>query len=193
MLSTHIVFLESRDFMYQLTRATNQELPAIEAFYQKMVPLINDQTTSWILGVYPSFDVARQAVLEGEFFLLKKDEDILGTVILNHTAHEYYHRLTWKTDTQINQHLIVHTLITDQTKPRQGIGSQMIEHIKQYSRKLNVASIRLDTALTNLPARRLYEKSGFHYIGQTDLPKFDQTGSDECVFYEYIVSYSPFS
>jgi len=187
MLSTHIVFLESRDFMYQLTRATNQELPAIEAFYQKMVPLINDQTTSWILGIYPSFDIAKHAVLDEEFFLLKKDGNILGTVILNHKAHEHYQCLTWKTATQKNQHLIVHTLITDQTKPRQGIGSQMLDQIKQYGRQLNVVSIRLDTALTNLPARRLYEKSGFHYIGQTDLPKFDQTGSDECVFYEYLI------
>ncbi|MHC9000718.1 GNAT family N-acetyltransferase [Enterococcus bulliens] len=111
----------------------------------------------------------------------------MGTVILNHKAHEHYQCLTWKTATQKNQHLIVHTLITDQTKPRQGIGSQMLDQIKQYGRQLNVVSIRLDTALTNLPARRLYEKSGFHYIGQTDLPKFDQTGSDECVFYEYLI------
>ncbi|EOT47616.1 MULTISPECIES: GNAT family N-acetyltransferase [Enterococcus] len=173
-----------------LKQATSRELAAIETFYEKTIPLIDPDTTSWILGVYPSIDSVLSAINKKEFYLFVDDSmTILATVILNHQAHENYQKLTWLTqNTTAHDHLIVHTLIVDQTRKNQGIGTKLMKAIKTYAQDLGVVSIRLDTAKTNLPAQHLYEKQGFTYIGQVDLPKFDQTGVDECVCYEYLLS-----
>lgn len=154
-----------------------------------MLPLIDSHTTSWITGVYPSLTDAKEAVKKEEFYLLLNDETLLGTVILNHEAHENFLNLDWQTTSSYPEdYLIIHTLIIDQTRKAQGIGTQMIEYIKHYAKKLTVRSIRLDTAVTNSAARRLYEKTGFTYIGQEFLPTFDQKGFDDCVFYEYVLN-----
>lgn len=154
-----------------------------------MLPLIDSHTTSWITGVYPSLTDVNEAVKKEEFYLLMDDETLLGTVILNHEAHENFLKLNWQTTSTCSKdHLIIHTLIIDQTRKAQGLGTKMIEHIKHYAKKLTVRSIRLDTAITNSAARRLYEKTGFTYIGQEFLPTFDQKGFDDCVFYEYVLN-----
>lgn len=171
---------------YKIRQAISTDTAGIQTFYKDSLPLINTKQTSWIPGVYPDIAVALAAVSKQELFICIDEQDIVvGSMILNHNADEAYQELVWLKSEYNSLHLIVHTLISHPERLKQGIASQMIAFVKQYAAENDVFSIRLDTLVGNIPARKLYEKSGFAYIGRHDLPSFDNKGVDDCVFYEF--------
>ncbi|KRL03435.1 GNAT family N-acetyltransferase [Liquorilactobacillus capillatus] len=175
---------------YTVRRAIQSDVESIQTFYNDSLPLINIQQTSWIPNVYPNFSDALNAISKKEFFICLDEQDIVvGSMILNHESDKAYQKLEWlKSEKNSKQgNLIVHTLISHPKKPKKGIASYMIMFIKKYAAENNMASIRLDTFVNNIPARKLYEKNGFSYIGRTELTSFDNNGTDDCVFYEFQV------
>ena len=174
--------------LYKVRRADQNDHLAIETFYKDALPHIDPIQTSWIPGVYPHISDALVAVLKDEFFICLDEKGVVvGSVILNTDSQEAYKALNWSksSDESDQKSLVVHTLIAHPKRLNQGIASQIIDFIKMFAVKNNMYAIRLDTLVDNVPARRLYEKNGFAYIGRYDLPSFDNQGIDDCVFYEF--------
>lgn len=172
--------------LYQIRLATPNDALAIQTFYEESLPHINSEQTSWIPGVYPSIKDALLAVSEDEFFIcLDEKNSVVGSMILNNKSDDEYQKLTWLNSEKDVPHLVVHTLISHPKRLKQGIASQMVSFIKQFATENNLFSIRLDTLVDNIPARKLYEKNDFSYIGRHSLTSFDGRGVDDCVFYEF--------
>ncbi|WP_414950064.1 GNAT family N-acetyltransferase [Levilactobacillus brevis] len=172
--------------MKYLTRlALMSDCQDIKRFYMEALPHIDSGTTSWIPGVYPNFEDAQKAVQNNEFFVCSDEEGrIVGSVILNTDADKNYKQVPWSNNCS-ERTLVVHTLITHPQMLNRGIATQIIQFIKTFSAKNSVSSIHLDTLVNNMPARKLYEKNDFSYVGRYDLPSFDNKGTDDCVFYEF--------
>lgn len=66
---------------------------------------------------------------------------------------------------------LCHTLATNPDVQGKGIGKQMVEFCIRYAKENGYKAIRLDVVPENIPSRRLYEKCGFHYIGDVDLER----------------------
>ncbi len=174
---------------YQIRRATQADTSAIATFYDDSLLHIDPTQTSWIPGVYPAISDALSAVIKNEFFIcLDGGGTVVGSVILNTEVDDAYEKLNWSRPNLRHQNLVVHTLITHPKKLKQGIASQMINFIKAFALAEGMASIQLDTLVDNMPARHLYEKNWFAYVGRQDLPSFDNKGVDDCVFYEFLLS-----
>lgn len=176
---------------YHIRRATQADNSAIATFYDHSLPHIDPTQTSWIPGVYPAVSDALSAMIKNELFIcLDDDGTVVGSVILNTEVDEAYENLNWSTRDLMKQNLVVHTLITHPKRLKQGIASQMVNFIKAFALKEGMASIQLDTLVDNVPARQLYEKNGFLYVGRHDLPSFDNKGVDDCVFYEFLLEHA---
>ncbi|MFF9784616.1 GNAT family N-acetyltransferase [Streptomyces nigrescens] len=62
-------------------------------------------------------------------------------------------------------HAELKSMRTRPTRQRSGIASQLLEHIIAEAQRMGFARLSLETGAAEffLPARRLYEKFGFHY------------------------------
>ena len=67
--------------------------------------------------------------------------------------------------------MVCHALATDPSVHRKGVGRQIVEYCIDYAKKHGYKAIRLDVVPENLPAKKLYEKCGFSYIGDVDLER----------------------
>lgn len=57
-------------------------------------------------------------------------------------------------------------IVTKKNLRNKGIGAKLLEELIKISNEKNMTSITLEVNENNLPARKLYEKMGFHEIGQ---------------------------
>jgi len=172
--------------LFRVRRANLNDISNVKLFYKEALPLINSEQTSWIPDIYPNVEDALEAILHEEFFICIDDQEkVVGSMILNQQADDEYKTVPWAYGTNKENHLIVHTLISHPKRLKNGIASKMISFIKQWAIENNMASIKLDTLANNVPARKLYEKNGFSYIGRRYLSSFDNKGTDDCVFYQF--------
>lgn len=59
----------------------------------------------------------------------------------------------------------VHDLAVHADYQGQGIGGQLLEHVKRVGRERGYASVTLEVRMDNIPGRRLYSRLGFQHVG----------------------------
>jgi len=123
----------------------------------------------WIKGIYPVRETAKKGIDEGTLFVLKMNNVIAGSVILNHEPENAYDQVIWDIDISYEEIIVIHTFVIHPRFMNRGIGSMLMDFIKEYSIKLQMKAIRLDVSEKNIPAILLYEKHGYKYIGTVDL------------------------
>ncbi|WP_232368911.1 N-acetyltransferase [Alteromonas sp. BL110] len=67
-------------------------------------------------------------------------------------------------------------LFVVQSARGKGVASALLEHVKVYAKENDSFSLKLATAIDNIPAKELYEKHGYskvtafdHYVVRTDM------------------------
>ena len=102
-------------------------------------------------------------------FVIKRNKEIAGTLILNHKQDQAYEGAKWSSNLSDREVMVVHTLAISPKYMKQGIALKLMKFVKDYSEKLGMKSIRLDVSVENTPAIELYEKLGYVYIDTVDL------------------------
>lgn len=69
------------------------------------------------------------------------------------------------------EYMVCHALAIEPTLQGLGLGKQVVEFCKVYAKEHGYKAIRLDAVPDNAPAKRLYEKCGFQYVGDVDLER----------------------
>ncbi len=64
-----------------------------------------------------------------------------------------------------NNTLLIHNLYVYESFKRMGIGSKMMEFVKERALTLDVRAITLETQTSNYPAVQFYLKNGFQLVG----------------------------
>jgi len=123
----------------------------------------------WIKHVYPIRGTAEEGIKEDNLFVLEIDNKIAGSVILNNKPEDAYHQARWGIDTNYDNIIVIHTLVTQPHYMNRGVASKLMDFTKQYAISLNMKAIRLDVSIKNTSAIALYEKHGYKYIATVDL------------------------
>ncbi len=123
----------------------------------------------WKKNVYPTRETAIDAIKDESLFVLKLNDEIVGSIILNNKQDPAYLEINWKDNLSEKEIMVVHTFVVSPKYMKQGIGGKLLDFIKTYSIKLKMKAIRLDVAVQNIPAILLYEKHGYKYMGIVDL------------------------
>lgn len=150
---------------------TTADIDDVEALYNDL----NDDLESginypgWKKDVYPIRKDAVAGINEGDLYIAKYDNKIVGSVILNHKAESVYNSVKWKIDKEYKEVLIIHTFVVHPKFSGLGIGKRLMEFASELAINLNMKSIRLDVYEKNEPAIKLYEKCGYEYIDKVDL------------------------
>ena len=104
-------------------------------------------------------------------FICIENEEIVGAFVLNDDPQGVYENAAWSRQLPRGGYMVCHALASKATMQGQGIGSRMVAYCIDYAKKNGYQAIRLDVVPENLPARKLYEKCGFRYVGDVDLER----------------------
>lgn len=123
----------------------------------------------WKKDVYPIRQNAIDGVENGNLYIAKYNEKIVGSVILNHEPEPAYYKAEWEFESDYSDVFVVHTFVVHPKFLKCGVGKALIDFSIEHSIKSQAKSIRLDVYEANIPAIGLYEKCGFKYIDTVDL------------------------
>ncbi|EOT39225.1 GNAT family N-acetyltransferase [Enterococcus dispar] len=165
--------------------ATTKEKEAVVAFFDKVMAQIDYPVVSWVPAIYPLVTDLTKALANEELYLATIADEIVGSVIFNHTHEAEYSEIAWENRTLSDTaFLVIHTLLADCDYKGQGVGKSLLACAKEVALAKQCQAIRLDVFADNLPAKSLYEKCGYQWRERKELRSFDDRGTDTCDLYE---------
>ena len=170
----------------EFIQAENDDLYEVGMIYSRIHEDLS-QTINyprWPRGIYPTEESAQEAMDKKELYVLKENQTIIGSVILNHDQDLGYENVDWQVAAKEDEVMVVHTLAIDPRLKGKGYAGIMIQKIKYLARQQNCLALRLDLTQGNLPARNLYQKHGFYFTGIADLHR-QSAGIDYSEMFEY--------
>lgn len=123
----------------------------------------------WIKGIYPVRQNAIDGVENGNLYLAKHNEKIVGSLILSQKPEPAYYKAKWEFDSDYSDVFVIYTFVVHPDFLKCGVGKALMDFSIEHGIKSQAKSIRLDVYEKNIPAIRLYEKCGFKYIDTVDL------------------------
>ena len=143
------------------------------SFYDRVVTWLDAHINypKWIYRIYPSEESVREMVRSNAQYICVDDQQIIGAFVLTTDPQGNYSRGNWTCDLQEGEYLTIHAVAVEPELHGQGLGSQIIRYCIDKARSEGYKALRLDIVPTNMPARRLYEKNGFQYVGDVDLDR----------------------
>jgi len=125
----------------------------------------------WKYKLYPSIISVTDNTKKGFQYICIEDDKILATFVLNDNPEGVYHKASWSKDLKEKEYMVIHGLCVSHNSYGKGIGTKIINYSIDLAKKLNYKGLRLDIVPTNIPAKELYLKNGFKYVGDIDLKR----------------------
>ena len=157
----------------EIRLCNENDIVEVGKFYDKVVLHLYETTNypKWQYKVYPSEASVREKTLANQQFVCMDEDTIVGAFVLNDDPQGKYENAEWNVELLQGEYMVCHTLATSPATQGKGIGKQMVEFCIQYAKEKEYKGIRLDVVPDNIPARKLYEKCGFKYVGDADLER----------------------
>lgn len=157
-----------------IRKALQSDIVALGKFYDEQVRWMDENECNfpkWTYKGYPTESTVRWTIGEGTQFLCVEGDEIVGAFVLNTDPMGAYDRVHWSRPFKQGEYLIIHMLVTSHQHLGEGIGKAMTEYCIAAAKNNNFLGIRLDVVPGNIPAVRLYEKCGFHFLEEADLER----------------------
>ncbi|MFQ8706736.1 MAG: GNAT family N-acetyltransferase [Thomasclavelia sp.] len=168
--------------------ASLKDIDEIEKFYNKVVDDLveNNNYPGWKKGIYPTRLEAVSGIENQELYVVRFDNKIIGSVVINHKQEKNYYLAPWKIEAKDKEIYVIHTLAIHPQYKGLKIAQKLLEYVEGLAKQNKIKAIRLDVRQGNIPAIKLYEKCGFVYISEINL---DFRGEDLGLFdlYEKII------
>lgn len=142
--------------------ASENDITAIAAIYDT---IIDQNTTGWQKGIYPTAATVRTALAAADMYVAELSGRIVAAARLNHEQVDVYANCPWLFPATPEQVFVIHTLVVDPAYSGHGIAGKMLAFYEDMARHLNCTVLRLDTNAINTPARRMYAHLGYREAG----------------------------
>lgn len=140
----------------------------------------------WLKGVYPIREDAVKGIDEGYLYVARYNDEIVGSIILNHEPEDAYSKVKWGIEADYSDIVVIHTFVVHPKFMKSGIGQKLMEFATSHSNEIKAKAIRLDVYEKNVPAITLYEKIGYRYVDTVDLG-YGECGLDWFKLYERVL------
>ncbi|MBT8315535.1 MAG: GNAT family N-acetyltransferase [Maribacter sp.] len=118
---------------------------------------------------YPSQKAFEKDIERSELYVLEKNHEIIGTMVITTLMDEEYVPIQWLTPNAKN--VYIHRLSIHPDHQGKGFAQKLMDFAENYARKNNFVSIRLDTFSQNKRNQKFYETRGYHRLGDIYFPK----------------------
>lgn len=150
-----------------IRKATTADLNEIVKIYDAIHDLEEKglTTTGWCRSIYPTIENAKMAIAAGDMFVMEVEGNIVAAARLNQNQEPDYAKINWERKADADKIMVIHTLVVDPQKRRNGYAREFMSFYEEYARKNGCHELRLDTNERNLVARSLYKELGYHEEG----------------------------
>ncbi len=149
--------------------AKKEEIPVIlsitRACAQKMIA---NNIFQWN-EVYPSEEAFTQDIERQELYILKKEETVIGTIVISTLMDEEYIPVQWLTSNENN--IYIHRLSIHPDFQGKGYAQRLMDFGETFAKTHHFQSVRLDTFSQNPRNQKFYEQRGYKRLGSIYFPK----------------------
>lgn len=117
---------------------------------------------------YPSEEKFLTDIKRKELYVLKKEDEIIGCIVISSLMDEEYRHVAWLSPNSKN--LYVHRLAVHPEHQGKGYALQLMDFAEDFARQNNFISIRLDTFSQNKRNQRFYEARGYKKLEDIYFP-----------------------
>ncbi len=122
-------------------------------------------STGWTRNVYPTGEIAKEAIDAGEMFVLEEKGRILSCGRINKEQEDAYYVTDWRYPAPDEKVMVLHTFMTDPPYTGRGYGKIFVKCYEDYALKNGCPYLRMDTNELNTRARAFYKKLGYEERG----------------------------
>ena len=122
-------------------------------------------STGWKRNVYPTAEIAKEAIEAGEMFVLEEKGRILCCGRINQEQEDAYYGADWRYPAPDEKVMVLHTFMTDPPYSGRGYGKIFVRCYEDHALKNGCPYLRMDTDEHNARARALYKKLGYEERG----------------------------
>jgi ribosomal protein S18 acetylase RimI-like enzyme len=140
----------------------------------------------WEKDIYPTRQFIHDSIAKNELFIAIIDENIVGSMVMNHDCADGYSKIKWKISVEKNEIKVIHALGISSYHQGKGIAKKMVEYAIKNCINNGIKAMRLDVLASNKPAQNLYSTMGFIYMDTIKL-FYEDTGLTDFFLYELIL------
>lgn len=118
---------------------------------------------------YPSLERLKTDILKKELYVLRKENEIKGIIVLTPVMDEEYLPIQWLTSNGNN--LYIHRIATDPSIWGEGYGRTIMDFAEDFAVEHGHESVRLDTFSQNQRNQKFYEQRGYRRLGDIYFPR----------------------
>ncbi len=154
--------LHEKNAAPRFRKAQESDIADIAVIYERIHKAESEGrlTTGWIQGVYPVESTARAALERDDLFVCETD-GIAAAAIINKQQVDVYADGEWLYPAEDNEVMVLHTLVVDPERSRQGLGRGFVDFYEAYAKESGCTVLRMDTNARNLGARATYARLGY--------------------------------
>ena len=157
----------------QIRKCREEDVAAAGSFYDDVVLWLNHHINypKWMYKIYPSESWVKQMTEAGEQYICVDGKKIVGAFVLNADPQGNYRKGNWSLDLPDGSYMVLHALAISPELQGRGLGAEVVRFCTEKAKADGYRAIRLDIVPGNIPAKRLYEKTGFRYVVDADLER----------------------
>jgi len=118
---------------------------------------------------YPSYEAFEQDIELGQLWVLKVDNNIIGSVVISEIMDDEYKEIEWLTPN--TQNVYIHRLAVHPDCQGKGFAQTLMDFAETHAQENNYISVRLDTFSVNKRNNTFYNKRGYQKLGDVYFPK----------------------
>lgn len=118
---------------------------------------------------YPNRKAFETDVERQELYVLEKNEQIIGCIVVSTYMDQDYSEIEWLTENENN--LYIHRLAIDPNFQGMGYAQKLMDFAESYAAEHHFRSLRLDTFSQNHRNQKFYERRAYKRLGNVYFPK----------------------
>lgn len=169
----------------ELKVAKIEDLERICQFYQDVCEhqAFDEYGADWHWGIYPDCKCIQDHIEASEIYYLENQNDVCAVSVVVRKEDEMYQNAQWKYAMNESSVAVFHLLAIHPKHRSKKLGTLLVESLFALLKQSGIEVIHLDVVKGNLPAIRLYEKSGFEFLEERDV-FYEDTGDITVALYE---------
>jgi ribosomal protein S18 acetylase RimI-like enzyme len=146
--------------------ATQNDLPALTALVQRVVPLMLAAGNLQWDATYPNQAVFQRDIDLGQLWVSEIDTTIAGVAAITTDQESDYAQVGWDIDEPA---IVVHRLAVDPVFRGAGVAKALMQMAEVVAIERGIPTLRVDTNTRNEATQRLFPKLGYQLAGEIDL------------------------
>jgi ribosomal protein S18 acetylase RimI-like enzyme len=144
-------------------QAEERDFDAVTALFLNAIAHMRENGIDQWDELYPTSDILREDIENGEMYLLVRGEDIFSAVVINARQDEEYAQGDWRCG---SNPAVIHRLCVHPKYQHQGVAAETVRRAERLISGRGYDCVRLDTFTRNPYAMKLYKRLGYQKAGE---------------------------